>query len=935
MSYVKSGTANIIFYNSTSFNGFAQQVSLNLESGSASELDIVTGASFTAQFADAVPANTLIAVYTSGSISPLLSGTIPAGGRTISLSASESQIKAAGLQGGANWKYAYLSVLPQTIPSSPSNVTIQISGTLSVTSTTGLVPSGTTGDRFALHDQPPSSIGPNIPFFIAIDVVDSNGNLDVSYNGGGYITMHYTNDPTARSGWVNINPSAVVYSLQFYQGKASVWVSLLSVHAGHDVYWRIVPSSPGNPQMTTTQICHVIGGGGGGSARYLSFTAQPQLINTLGETMPNVLVSVLDQTGAVDTLFTGYVTIQVNKADGTTPADTGSVSGTLVQQLINGVATFNDLKVLKSGGYTLRATHAVATSATSNIFFGVGTDVPTSGAAPRQNIRNDNTSWQKTTGTTNPTFASPTSTELNYVNGDLASTNKVTVDGFRMTFPFYLLLTKVIIKAKVSSVTASPYWQLYTSEDTTTPTNGTWTVKKSFTPANTNITAITWTFPTATVTKGLWVTQNKNGGSSTCDWYSIQVFGHYVNGDIQFFDINTQKPFAEEYIGVPSPFKPLSGAQTVYRTVLVKNNTSATKQLQLQIEPARSGGDTLADSDNAVLLSESGGVLDYPLAIPAGGFGAFQVKYTIAAADNNNSGKHYMRINAYEWEETTGWIGTIWTGTNQAVLRGLVSGSITSSVGGANVTDCGYDLARRNLISLWIGTGAQNTTLLLSDSTTAGTGPLTFSQITSVSPNTAFTRMAYRDEKILLTRNDSTTCYLFSNVYSLPSSQSLSSAATFALPAAATGDKIACGSDTGYFHILNGTSGSVRLYRVTTSGAVVGNVSLASWLGSGTITGMWYDPVNKWIFVATAVSGGTRKIAWYTTTTLQQVGTATNADRNTFECYGGFTQGTRYYLLFGARYLWRYSSTSYSGGTEIKDLAPASPSTKGPVYSLI
>jgi len=147
MSYVKSGTANIIFYNSTSFNGFAQKVSLNLESGSASELDIVTGASLTAQFADAAPANALIAVYTSGSISPLMSGTISAGDRSISLSVSESQLAAAGLQGGANWKYAYLSVLPQTIPSSPSNVTTQISGTLSVTSTVGEAPGGTTGDR--------------------------------------------------------------------------------------------------------------------------------------------------------------------------------------------------------------------------------------------------------------------------------------------------------------------------------------------------------------------------------------------------------------------------------------------------------------------------------------------------------------------------------------------------------------------------------------------------------------------------------------------------------------------------------------------------------------------------------------------------------------------------------------------------------------------
>jgi hypothetical protein len=934
MSYVKADATLISFHNSTIFNGFAQKLPMNVSSGTATDTDIVTGVSLVATFDGAAPAKALLAMYTPGRTSALLSGTIPAGGRTLSVSLSEAQLKAAGLQGGTIWKYAYLSVIPDTIPSSPNMILLALTATLNVTSITGQVPGGTTGDRFAIRTQPPSTLMTNTQYTIDIDVVDSNGHRDVSYNGGGYMSMQYTNDSLTKSGWLASDPNAVLKPLQFASGTVSVVVKLSTDHVNHDVYWRIVPSSPGNPKTTTTQTCHVVGGGGG-SARYLSFTAQPQIINNLGDTMPNVVVSVLDPSGAVDTSITGIVTLQVNKSDGTTPANTGSMSGRMAQTLANGVATFNDLKVLKVGGYTLKATHVTAQSATSNVFFGVGDGAPDGNRGPRQNIMNDATVWRKTTGTSNPTFATPTSTELSYVNGDLASTNKVTVDGFRMTFPYHLLLTKVIIKAKVSAVSSSPYWQVYTSTDTTTPTDGTWQAVQSFTPTNTNVTTVTWTFSTPTVTKGLWVTQNKNGGSSTCDWYSIQVFGNYVNGAIQFFDGGSQAPLVDDYIGVPDPFKPLSGAQTVYRTMLVKNNTSTTKQLQLQLEPARSGGDTLADEDNAVLLSESGGVLDYPLVVPAGGFGAFQVKYTIAAADNDNSGKHYMRINAYEWEETTGWIGTIWTGTNQHVLKGIVSGSNAGAIGGANVTDCAYDLARRNLISLWIGTGGQNTSLLVGDILTSGPGPLTLSQITGVSPNTGFTRLAYRDEKILLTRNDSTTCYVFSNVYSLPSIVSLSSAATFTLPTAATGDKIAVGSDTGYFHILNGTSGSVRLYRVTTAMEIVGNVSLASWLGSGTITGMWYDPVNRLIFVVTAVSGGTRKIAWYNSTSLQQVGTATNADRNTVECYGGFTQGTYYYLFFGARYLWRYASTSYSGGTEIKDFAPPSPSTKGPAYSVI
>jgi hypothetical protein len=934
MSYITSGAANIIFYNSTVFTGFAQTISLNVTSGTASDTDVVTGVSLVAQLDEMAPAQMRLAVYTSGSIGPLLSGTIAAGERTISLSASAAQLSAAGLQGGALWKYAYLSVITDTIPSSPNNITLSMSATLNVTSTVGAVPAGGPGDRLVVRTQPPSTLNTNTQYTIDVDIVDSSGHRDVSYSGTILMRMYYSDGSGPLAGWRANAPFSTVEFHQAINGTVSFVVSLVTAHADRDVYWNITSDLTNYPQPTTTHTCHVIGSGGG-SDRYLSFTAQPQLINVLGATIPNVVVSVVDRSGAVDTSITGSVTLQVNKADGTTPADTGSLSGTLVDSLSSGVATFDDLTVLKAGGYTLRATHTTAKSATSNVFYGVGSELPTTGG-PRQNIMNDATVWRKTTGTSNPTFATPTNTELSYVNGDLASTNKVTVDGFRMTFPHHLVLTKVIIKAKVSTVASSPYWQLYTSTNTTTPTDGTWQAVKSFTPTNTNVTTVTWTFSTTTVTKGVWVTQNKNGGSSTCDWYSIQVFGHYVNGAIQFFDGGSQAPLVDDYIGVPSPFKPLSGAQTVYRTMLVKNNTSATKQLQLQLEPARSGGDTLADADNAVLLDESGKVLDYPLIVPAGGFGAFQVKYTIDAAANDNSGKHYMRINAYEWEETTGWIGTIWTGTNDMIFRPISGSSAnSSSVGSYNVTDCAYDVAHRTLIGLWIGVGGENGKLILDDSTPSGPGSMTLGQITGVTPNTGFTRLAYRDDKILLTRNDSTTCYIFSDLYSPPNIRSLSTASTFSLPTAATGDKIAVGSDTGYFHILNGTSGSVRLYRVTTAREIVGNVSLASWLGSGTITGMWYDPVNRLIFVVTAVSGGTRKIAWYNSTTLQQVGTATNADRNTFECYGGFTQGTSYYLFFGARYLWRYASTSYSGGTEIKDISPPSPSTKGPVYSLI
>jgi hypothetical protein len=67
-------------------------------------------------------------------------------------------------------------------------------------------------------------------------------------------------------------------------------------------------------------------------------------------TIAPIQVSVLKSTGAVDTDAVGTITVSLNSVDGD-----GKLTGTVNADLVNGVATFNDLKVDAGGTYTLSA----------------------------------------------------------------------------------------------------------------------------------------------------------------------------------------------------------------------------------------------------------------------------------------------------------------------------------------------------------------------------------------------------------------------------------------------------------------------------------------------------------------------------------------------------------------------------------------------------
>jgi len=122
-----------------------------------------------------------------------------------------------------------------------------------------------------------------------------------------------------------------------------------------------------------------------GAASQLAFTVQPTTTNAGAPITPSVQVSIEDAGGNVVTGSTAAVTVAI----GTNPSS-GTLSGTLTQNAVAGVATFAGLSINDSGvGYTLKATSGALTLATSNAF------TVNAGGAAKLIITAQPTKWQQ------------------------------------------------------------------------------------------------------------------------------------------------------------------------------------------------------------------------------------------------------------------------------------------------------------------------------------------------------------------------------------------------------------------------------------------------------------------------------------------------------------------------------------------------------------
>ncbi len=102
-----------------------------------------------------------------------------------------------------------------------------------------------------------------------------------------------------------------------------------------------------------------------GTATQLFFTVQPSTATAGAAIAPQVEVTARDGLGNTATAFTGLVTVAFSDAN----ASGGTLSGTLQRNAVNGVATFNDLRInLAQTGHALSATATGLAGATSASF---------------------------------------------------------------------------------------------------------------------------------------------------------------------------------------------------------------------------------------------------------------------------------------------------------------------------------------------------------------------------------------------------------------------------------------------------------------------------------------------------------------------------------------------------------------------------------------
>ncbi|HEX8942808.1 MAG TPA: Ig-like domain-containing protein [Gemmatimonadaceae bacterium] len=179
-------------------------------------------------------------------------------------------------------------------------------------------------------------IGATLAAPLVVKVTDEAGNPVSS------ITVH----------WSATNASTAPTSLTDFAGRASANLTLGTVAGPASA----TASITGGRHVTFSATAQP------GPVAALAFSTQPSNAVT-GAAMSTVRVALLDAKGN-QTAATNAVTISLaNNPSGAT------LSGSLVRTAVNGVASFNDLKIDKAGNaYTLDASSAGATSSTSSAF---------------------------------------------------------------------------------------------------------------------------------------------------------------------------------------------------------------------------------------------------------------------------------------------------------------------------------------------------------------------------------------------------------------------------------------------------------------------------------------------------------------------------------------------------------------------------------------
>ncbi|MHA8056751.1 beta strand repeat-containing protein, partial [Aquirufa nivalisilvae] len=186
-----------------------------------------------------------------------------------------------------------------------------------------------------------SSISPAIK----VRIEDANGNLTSSTAN---VTLAIGTNPASGTLSGTLTQAAVAGEATFSN------ISINNTGTGYTLV-----ASSGALTTATSNTFNIITS----TPSKLTFGTQPA--NTVaGATMSNVTVRIEDASNNLVSTATNSVTLAINTNPGS-----GTLSGTVTRNAVNGIATFNDLSINKTGtGYNFSATSGVLTGATSSNF---------------------------------------------------------------------------------------------------------------------------------------------------------------------------------------------------------------------------------------------------------------------------------------------------------------------------------------------------------------------------------------------------------------------------------------------------------------------------------------------------------------------------------------------------------------------------------------
>ena len=226
-----------------------------------------------------------------------------------------------------------------------------------VASAVGLT--GATSGAFNISVGPPvqlgftvqpvnTAAGASITPAIQVSAQDAGGNLVNTFTGD--ITIGIGNNPTTTgtlSGTLTVTAVAGVASFP------GISINTMGVS------YSLVATSPGMSGAVSSNFNITLGG-----ASQLAFTIQPANALNINSIAPAIQVTAEDAGGNIVTSYAGNITIAIGSNPGA-----GTLTGTKTVAAVAGVATFSNLKISNAGnGYTLTATAAGLTSATSALF---------------------------------------------------------------------------------------------------------------------------------------------------------------------------------------------------------------------------------------------------------------------------------------------------------------------------------------------------------------------------------------------------------------------------------------------------------------------------------------------------------------------------------------------------------------------------------------